>query len=41
VTEYLDNMILETDSLLLFTGTILNIENTDQIRRPAAHEPIE
>lgn len=37
----LDDMVFEVDVLLLLPASVLNVENTDQVRRPAPNDAVE
>lgn len=38
---HLDDMVAEIDLLPLLPRSVLNVEYTDEIRRPAPHETVE
>jgi hypothetical protein len=38
---YLDDVVLEADAFLLLAGAILDVEDTDEVGRPAAQEAVE
>jgi hypothetical protein len=38
---YLDDVVLEADALLLLAGAVLDVEDADEVRGPAAKEAVE
>lgn len=37
----LNDMVLEADAFLLLSGSVLHVEGTDEVSRPAPHQTIE
>lgn len=38
---YLNDMVLEANILFLLSGSVLYVENADEIRRPAPNDSVE
>ena len=39
--RYLDDVVLEADALLLLAGSVLDVEDADEVGGPAAEEAVE
>lgn len=37
----LNNMVSEIDFFTLFSGSVLDVENADEVGRPAAHHAVK